>query len=390
MARSLIALAAALCALGAVLLWRAPRPAPLEPDAARRDAVGEAPISGLRSETPPGFSAHEIPLHVPDPPPVGAEDRRSLFVRGRALHRAGEYEQALPYLATLHDLEPDHVGVCWLLASSYDHLSLAREAVELLPCLERADRDELRRVRPLVDSLRRSGLHEVEFQQAVSDHFMASYAPDGLGAASVGHILDVLERGRSDIYRRVGLAARRRITVVVYEEGQFGESTGAPHWARGFFDGKIRAPIAQMEQGEEHFDTMLIHEYVHAVLHERGGARIPAWVHEGLANLLARNELDARALEAQSRRRGLLGLDELTTGFQRLDAERVGLAYLQSYWMVRDLTTERGSAPWLALLDALERDPRLDFHDAFFEVMGETPYEYLSRWSDDREGVGRG
>ena len=377
MARSLLALVAVLGGLALLLQWRtASPPAPPLPD------------ERARSEPPAGFFTPEAPLHVPEPPPDGVDDRHSLFVRGRDLHHAGQYQRALPYLSALHELDPDHVGVCWLLASSYDRLSLLREAVELLPCLERAGPDQYRRVRPLIDALRRSGLHEVEFQQAVSDHFMASHAPGGLGAASVGRVLDVLERGRADIESRTGLVARRRITVVVYEEGQFGDSTAAPHWAKGFFDGKIRAPVEQLASDAYRFDQMLVHEYVHAVLHERGGARIPAWVHEGLANLLARVDFDPRALDAQVRRHEALGLDELTRGFHGLDSELVGLAYLQSYFMVRDLTHERGSAPWLALLDALERDPRLDFHDAFVEFMEETPYEYLSRWSEDRLGRG--
>jgi hypothetical protein len=258
-----------------------------------------------------------------------------------------------------------------------------RDAVELLPCLESAVGEQFDRVRPLVESLRRSGLHEVEFQQAVSDHFMASHAPGGLAAASVGRVLDVLERGRGEIQRRTGLVARQRITVVVYEQDQFGESTRAPHWAKGFFDGKIRAPVTEIERNPSHFDTMLVHEYVHALLHERGGARVPAWIHEGLANLLAGNELERRALEQELEEGEPLGIDALTSSFRGLDAEAVGLAYLQSYWMVRDLTDERGSAPWLALLDALERDPALGFHDAYTDVMGETPWAYLSRWSEE-------
>jgi hypothetical protein len=329
----------------------------------------------------PELPAYELPLHEPEPP-EGSLDRRGLFRRGRALFQAGELARALPYLSALNELDPDHVGVCWMLASSYDRLSLTREAVALLPCLESTDREHYERVRSLIESLLRSGLHEIEFRQAVSDSFMASYDPRGSGAETVGRILDVLERGRASIERRTGLKARRRIAVVIYEEGQFGESTGAPHWAKGFFDGKIRAPIADAERYPDRFDTMLVHEYAHALLHEKGGARIPAWVHEGLANLLARQDLDARALRARLEQEPPLGLDALTPSFRELPEELVGLAYLQSYWMMRDLTNERGFAPWLALLDGLERDPALSFDAAFHATHDEWPDRFLDRWVD--------
>lgn len=360
---------------------RAPVPAPPEPSAALREpspAIGHAPESG------PGRPRTPAP---PSSPPLSRAalsraELGELLERGRRALSDGDWWAAVGVLAPLYESVPDATDACVGLGLAYHHLNLVQDVLPLRPCLQ----DEAARgnepARWLLDQLGRAEDVELDFAVATSDHFVASHPPRASSRA-VGEVLALLEEARADVDGRLGFAARRLVPVVVYEADQFGRATNAPHWATGQYDGKIRVALDRLEELPPDFHQVLTHEYVHALVHDRVGARLPAWVNEGLANNLTDRHYDPGRLRARlADASRLFSLDELSHGFSRMRAAEASLAYEQSYWMTRNLVNESGWDGMHDLLARLAGDPSLRFDEAFEIAFGETEAGYLDRWYD--------
>jgi len=119
------------------------------------------------------------------------------------------------------------------------------------------------------------------------------------------------------------------IPVILYTQQQFRDVTGAPTWAGGSYDGRIRLAVRGGLQDADALDRVVVHEFVHALVHRVAPRGVPAWLHEGLAVNLAEGEPrwpDA-ILAASSRS---IPLSSLQRGFSGLDSATAGLAYAES------------------------------------------------------------
>jgi len=59
--------------------------------------------------------------------------------------------------------------------------------------------------------------------------------------------------------------------------------TGAPDWAGGLYDGKVRLPVGHLSRITPEFQALLAHELTHALIRAKAGTSCPRWLHEGLA-----------------------------------------------------------------------------------------------------------
>ena len=71
--------------------------------------------------------------------------------------------------------------------------------------------------------------------------------------------------------------------MIFYTLKQFHDLTGAPEWAGGAFDTRIRIPVQGALAEQRTFDRVLTHELAHAMIAGVAGRGVPAWLHEGLA-----------------------------------------------------------------------------------------------------------
>ena len=76
-------------------------------------------------------------------------------------------------------------------------------------------------------------------------------------------------------------------------------------------------------------------------------------------------------------------IEMLSRSFLSLPSESVSLAYLQSYWMARDLVDQHGFEAFEALVADLEADPQRKFDESFRVQFGDWPDVYLDRWYED-------
>jgi hypothetical protein len=149
------------------------------------------------------------------------------------------------------------------------------------------------------------------------------------------------------VVARLGEAPRERVTVVLYDAGQFQEVARVHAWVTGLFDGKIRLPAGSPSPRRRELERILVHEYAHAVIHDLTRGRAPRWLHEGLAQALEGAPVDP--LLRVPGRPTLTGLEALLADG---DPARARTAYEIALWVVHDLL-DRGGMP--AIRDLMAR-----------------------------------
>ncbi len=163
----------------------------------------------------------------------------------------------------------------------------------------------------------------------------------------------LLAQAQREMIGKFSLRPEGTIPVVIYSAGQFKQILGLHSWAGGAYDGKIRLPIADLSEedlvnGKEDLRKLIFHEYTHALLHNRTApARIPVWLHEGLAQNAAGQNPDNPVIHASviaSLNNGRLPMPSRLGGeFSGIsDPSLAAQLYVESYLFVHHLIEKEG------------------------------------------------
>jgi tetratricopeptide (TPR) repeat protein len=170
-----------------------------------------------------------------------------------------------------------------------------------------------------------------------------------------------VERALGRIAQVLSTYPAEPIRVVLYTADQFRDITRAPEWAAGAYDGTIRIPVRDALASERELDRVVAHEVTHALVHGLAPRGVPAWLNEGLASALERDETAGAEVEAAVRDPSpSIPLRSLEAPFGRLPAARVRLAYAASARAVRRLLEEAGGFAVASLLKDLGSGLDLD------------------------------
>ncbi|MBI2370356.1 MAG: hypothetical protein HYV08_09015 [Deltaproteobacteria bacterium] len=313
---------------------------------------------------------------VPDEPIL----RRNL---GLAYARAGEDADAIRELERYsgQGQEPE---VFRVLGELYERQQNPRAALgHYRTYLQRVP--DAQGVRARVARLEREQQTEAEFQRATSRLFRVKY--EGAANERAAYVvLSLLEEAASRVGLRLGQHPRREIEVVLYSNQQFRDVTRAPAWMRAIYDGKVRLPIQGLAGQEGLLRRVVTHEYVHVLLVQVAGLRLPTWFHEGVAQLEEGAQEDQGALVAAHRGGTLAPLRQLEGPFAELDARAAELAYQQSLAVVRFLVTRQAPGVLPDLLAEVARGAALD--DALQRRAGVGTAELDARWRASLGGSG--
>ena len=139
-----------------------------------------------------------------------------------------------------------------------------------------------------------------------------------------------------------------RVPVVLYPSEDFHDVTQTPSWTSGVYDGRIKLPVGGIADGDSAvLERTLRHEYGHVLVHQLTHGRCPVWLNEGVA-IWCRGGARRRARGLGACRRSPARCSsrsrDLEGSFTRLPADRVHVAYAQSYLAVRALV-ERSRRP---------------------------------------------
>jgi len=362
---SLLVLALALT--GAALWWSAGRGGAAEGGAS--SGTPAATPSEIAAELGARRAARGTHPEPADPASEAHADAIALRRRAVALNdealvalEAGELERVVELLEACLAIDPEEAvfrrNLAEVLAriaqreyERADEGSVARAILRLERAVELAPERK-----PLVELLarwRRVAETEDGFWVESSEHFELAYdgSRDELLWSSF-ELLEILEAAYHEFGERFGRypveRGRPRIRVVLYRKAEFDGVTGIGHWAGGVFDGTVRVPVEDLGREKPVLTAVLRHEVVHAFVREVGGALVPAWLDEGLAQLLEADAppgREARLAAARARLASgeLFPLERLREGIARwTDPDRIRRAYDQSLCFVAWLEREYG------------------------------------------------
>jgi tetratricopeptide (TPR) repeat protein len=196
---------------------------------------------------------------------------------------------------------------------------------------------------------------------------------DGEAHEDVGRaILRALERHHSTLVRTFDHKPAATIPVILFSRQGYYDSTGAPAWSGGHFDGldgRIRVPIGGLTASlTADMDETLVHELTHAFVNDRTRGVAPRDLHEGLAQYMEGKRAAAVFSPAQ--------LQAMAAG----QAAGVGGFYAESLSFVEFLIAERGQGGINDLLRAMAETGSVD--EAFRQVYGRDAQGSRRAWRD--------
>jgi tetratricopeptide (TPR) repeat protein len=203
-------------------------------------------------------------------------------------------------------------------------------------------------------TLRKEASPENGFFQSQSAHFTVLFegpADEEMARRAV----ELLESA----YWRVGTALYtfpdHVITVVLYTEQQFQDTTRSPSWAAAAYDGRIRIPMrGALDRAPGELERVLTHELAHVMIRAIAPRGVPTWLNEGLAVMFEPQgtRWAERTLEASAPR---IPLDDLAGSFDALSDDQARTAYAESADAAHRLFDQVGGAGIVALLQDIAR-----------------------------------
>ncbi|MEO6119842.1 MAG: hypothetical protein ABIP12_04060, partial [Terriglobales bacterium] len=217
-----------------------------------------------------------------------------------------------------------------LLGYAHLHLNKTKLAIKSLQRSLELQPDA--RVEELLQKAERELKAEAEFRQDDSTHFALRYEGAQAPAELRRQILDTLERHYAQLVNDLGYSPRETISVALYTEQQFFDVTRAASWVGAMNDGKLRLPINGVAVVDTTFSRVLKHELAHSFINQMTRGRCPAWLNEGVAQLMEPRSAapEGRKLAALYGAQRNIPLNELEGSFQRFSPEEAVVAYAQS------------------------------------------------------------
>ncbi len=204
---------------------------------------------------------------------------------------------------------------------------------------------------------------EWDFSEMRSPHFQIAFAGERESDAAAQAVSRGLEDAYFHVGRKLDLYPGERVPVVLYPSQDFHDVTQTPDWTGGVYDGRIKLPSRGVEEGDSAvLARTLRHEYGHVLVNQLSRGRAPVWLNEGVA-IWCEEERDGDredwAYQTLSGRI-LFSLRSLEGSFTQLPADRVHIAYAQSYLAVRSLVARSSGRRMRELLTALGDGKSLD------------------------------
>ena len=297
------------------------------------------------------------------------------------------------FLTKLMKVAPDepfpHLAMADLLQEQDD---LNGATTHLAQAAQRAKRD------PALQSYLATVTAKVQRTQSVesrmtarsSTHFVVKFNGEE-DQATWTLVLEILEDAYRDIGQKFGHFPTKPITVVLHAKESFQSSTGSPAWADGLYDptlGRIQIPTQGATTDRKWLATVLRHEFVHALLHDRLGPHagvLPTWLNEGLAMQLAGDswpDLD----EARHGEIKVIPLTSLEGPWGAFSAEVSTVAYLEANSSVHYLMERWGMARVDDLVKAFQAKASLAnaFQDKLLISYEQFHRQWLERFEQAR------
>ncbi|HVN18403.1 MAG TPA: tetratricopeptide repeat protein [Dongiaceae bacterium] len=315
------------------------------------------------------------------------ENSTILVYYAAVLVRTGNPSQAVGYAQRAVRSAPDSPDAQTMLGYAQfasDHTKEAigswKRSLELRPdpAVER-----------LLSKAQREQNVESAFSEGESAHFTLHYEGHQTSDNLRAQILQALEADYDDLVRDLGNPPRDNILVTLYTEQAFFDVTHAPSWSGAMNDGKLRIPISGVNSLTPELAHVLKHELAHSFITQLSAGRCPAWLHEGIAQLVEPKTLggEGRQLAQMFKLQRNIPLNVLEGSFQQFSGAQAYVAYAESLAAVSYINDSYGMSDVQRILQRISQGSsteaalRATIHSDYGQLESE-----LSRYLSDRFG----
>jgi len=157
--------------------------------------------------------------------------------------------------------------------------------------------------------------------------------------------MSLLNETHSELTRIFKSDTNGSIELKFLSPEEFKKHTGAPEWTSAMYlKDEISIPITPNSVKPKEMHRAIRHEYVHAFVAKLSKYKCPAWLDEGLAQIIEghANPILAPSLRHWASINDVFDLNDLRDGFTTMENSAVPAAYAQSYFATRMLIQTKG------------------------------------------------
>lgn len=265
-----------------------------------------------------------------------------------------EYAAALGPLDRARVLAPDSVAVARFTGWADYGLDRTGRAIAEWKRAQRLKPD------PQVGALLAKAEHDQatdrNFQKQSDGRFIVRYE-GGEAPELAGQILGLLQTDFDKLQAAFQYTPSAPIGVLLYTNRTFRDVTGAPRWADGLYDGRIRVPVQGLTSVNKTLSQVLMHELTHSFIRQMTDGRCPTWLNEGLAQYMEgwRSGGNAKILVNLYQEKKYIPLSRLEGPWNRFPAPLARYAYAWSLAAVESIVANSGMWGVRSLLAELDQ-----------------------------------
>jgi len=269
------------------------------------------------------------------------------------LVRTGSPLDAITYATRATRIVPDSADAFGVLGYAEFSASRMRDAIKSWKRSLALRPDAT--IQQLLARAERESAAESNYSERETGHFVLHFEGSQSSDAFREQLLTYLEAQYQDLARTFGSEPHSAIQVVLYTSQSFFDVTRAPAWIGALNDGKIRIPLRGIESVTPDLALVLRHELTHSFISQLTAGRCPAWLNEGVAQLLEPRRLGGRAarLAEQFKAEREIPLNMLESSFSSLSQAEAVLAYDESLAAASYLYAHNGMADLVRLLQRI-------------------------------------
>ncbi|MBX7244696.1 MAG: tetratricopeptide repeat protein [Candidatus Sumerlaeaceae bacterium] len=306
-----------------------------------------------------------------------------LTLWGAELMKANKVNDAVTAFTNSLNLDPQNaVANIYLgdLRYEVNDYEAARQFYSAALPFEKDNKEYLKtRLEMIADEIR----VETLFKKAADpqNRFLVHYV-DYTNGVTVSEMLDMLAQARTAVGEKLGIYPARAVNVKVYNARDFFRISRLPEWAIGIFDGKLRLKVDDLQSAPSQVKDLLFHEYTHAVLAMNIKQKVPAWFHEGMAQMMEPQFAENPREQAQMRdalARTRLDFNVLKDSFKDITSKtEAETAYLLSKYFLSYLNTKYGHEKLMDWVARMTKDE--EFEKSFQAVYGLPLEQAQNEW----------
>lgn len=300
---------------------------------------------------------------------LAEKDKKAFLCAGLSYFKLADYENSIAFLEPALENGADEFACRKCLAFSYYYRDNFDKS--LLNAEKGVGIKKDAELDAFYARLMREKKAHRNFVSESTTHFRVQFDGYELGGVS-RKVIGILEDAYSSIGNDLNYYPSEPVTVILYTNHDFYDTTQAPGWMGGYFDtkdGKIRVPVRGAEGQERLLRTVLFHEYVHSLIHSITKS-CPLWMHEGLAEYFSKGP---------SQRVGqIIPLNYLEKSFSGLNGRGIQLAYIESHSAISYLMDRYRADRMKNLLVSLSTGK--DLNGAFTDSFQMSYTDFIEKW----------